>query len=150
MQTLVFGLTFGGIYGVNTAEICIPAGQDELYGPNQELYDIQNERWGRYTADGSGRTWASDPGRRSYEATMIAAWAIENTGSVEGPVLAKYIEEHAAEYVSAIYPNTWQYSETNHEGYNPENIVAVQLTSLIDNEKYCGDVYAGATVAPRS
>ena len=137
------------IYGVTTAEVCIPAGETELYAPNQALYDEQNERWGRFTADGSGRTWALDPGRRSYEATMIAAWAIEQTGSLNGAVLAEYIEQHAAEYVSAIYPNSWQYSETNHEGYNPENIVAIQLTGLIDDgEKYFGDVYAGATVAP--
>ena len=138
-------------YGVTTAELCIPAGQDELYAPVQELYEEINERWGVFTADGSGRTWAGDPLRRAYEATMMAAWAIEQTGSVEGPVLAEYIEQHGAEYVSAIYPNSYEYSETNHEGYNPENIVAIQVTGLIDDGvKYFGDVYQGATVAPMS
>lgn len=147
VKSLAGTLDLSNVYGVVHGDMCLAPTADELTA--QDLYEKYNELYGHYTQDGSGRTFDTFGGLRTYEAIMIAVWAIENTGSLDGDDLAKYIEEHASEYQPHIVPTPFTYSSTDHEGWNPQNVYTVTMDSIInDGVKYFGDVYRGVSVAP--
>jgi len=135
------------VYGVQTAEVCIPAGKEDLSEGGMKLYEKINEEYGPYTLDGSGRTASTGCGMRTYETVYMAKWLIEQTGSLDAEVLAKYMEEHGTEYVSKNNEAGYLYSADNHEGYNPVNIIPVAPTAKAnDGVKYHGDIWYAATV----
>ncbi len=147
VKALAGTLDLSKVYGVVHGDMCLAPNSDELTA--QALYEKYNDLYGHFTQDGSGRTFDTFGGLRTYEAIMIAAWAIENTGSLSGDDLANYIETHASEYQPHIVPTAFTYSATDHEGWNPQNVYTVTMDSIInDGENYFGDVYRGVSVAP--
>ena len=147
VKALAGTLDLSNVYGVVHGDMCLAPNADKLTA--QSLYEKYNELYGHFTQDGSGRTFDTFGGLRTYEAIMIAAWAIENTGSLNGDDLAKYIENHSSEYQPHIVPTPFTYSATDHEGWNPQNVYTVTMDSIInDGVNYFGDVYRGVSVAP--
>lgn len=147
VKALAGTLDLSKVYGVYHGDVAMAPGVTELHG--QEFYEKFNEKYGHFTQDGSGRTFDTFCGGRAYEAVMIAAWAIENTGSLDGAVLAEYIEQNSANYQPHILDTPFTYSETDHEGWNPKNIYTVTMDSIVDDgEKFFGDVYQGVSIAP--
>lgn len=147
MTELAATMDLSGIFGVQTAEMCILPGEEELHDSLQAIYETMNEEYGHYTADGSGRTFSTSCFLRAYESVYIAKWLIEQTGSIEGDVLAEYLEQHSAEVESKIYVQPYTWSDTNHEGFSPKNIISVTATGKAnDGVKYFGDLYYGTAV----
>ena len=147
VKALAGDLDLSQVYGVFHGDVAMAPGATELHG--QEFYEKFNAKYGPYTQDGSGRTFDTFCGGRAYEAVKIAVWAIENTGSLDGEVLAEYIEKNSANYQPTILNTPFTYSETDHEGWNPKNIYTVTMDSIVDDgEKFFGDVYQGVSVAP--
>ncbi len=135
------------VFGVQTGEVCIRPGQDKLFEGAQKFYDKVVERYGPYTLDGSGRTSSIGCGARTYETVYMTKWLIEQTGSLDAEVLAKYMEEHGTEYPSRNNELGYLYSADNHEGYNPENIISVQATAKAnDGVNYFGDIWYGVEI----
>lgn len=147
VKALAGTLDLSKVYGVYHGDVAMAPGVTELHG--QEFYEKFNEKYGHFTQDGSGRTFDTFCGGRAYEAVKIAVWAIENTKSLDGEVLSKYIEQNSANYQPTILDTPFTYSETDHEGWNPKNIYTVTMDSIIDDGvKFFGDVYQGVSIAP--
>lgn len=126
----------GGLSG-----FALEAGAEKLTDKYQALYDKVEDLFGVYKSDGSGRTTTLTRFMRAYDTVYLLKWIIEEkTHTSDGRDIKEAIEKYAGEYDSMWSDYPYNFSATNHEGFNVKDVSVLSMDAPLVNEYVTGDI----------